>query len=96
MLTHDELEALSALVNALNAIAGSNLPGAVERLADDVNRLRKLVEADEDKAEMQDLAEDLNSLGIFQWADALSRGDRVIERVVLKLADHRADGDERT
>jgi hypothetical protein len=68
-------------------------PKMAERLADEVQRLRTLVEANENKAAMHDLAEDLNSVGMYRWAETLGRGDRRSRRSCWPWC-HRNEGGE--
>jgi predicted transcriptional regulator len=93
LLTDEELEKLTAMADAMSAIAGNNLPGMVDRLSDRIRQLRKMVEEQQDASVIQELAEELNSSGVLNWVKALEKGDLVIDELVLKLVDANEDGD---
>jgi hypothetical protein len=96
LLTDDDLEKLTAMADAMNSIAGDNLPlPEVDRLSERVRRLRKMVEERRDASEIQELAEELNCTEVLQWVQALEEGDRVIDKLALKLApaDEEEDAD---
>jgi len=60
------------MADAMNAIAGDNLPlPGVDRLSELVRRLRKMVEERQDVSEIQELAKELNCTEVLQWVEAL-------------------------
>jgi hypothetical protein len=101
LLTDDELEKLALMVDAMRAIAASNIPGLPDTLSDEIDRLREMVRNEDDRTQILELADDLNAgTEILDWADALHEGDCVIEKLVLKLSDEKMvdveDNEERS
>jgi hypothetical protein len=95
LLTDDELESLTMMADAVRAIAGSDLPQGSGKLSDQIERLRELVDDSEDHVQILELAEDLDSGDLLDWIKALDDGERVIDKLVLKLADKDdEDGEE--
>ena len=94
LLTDDELEKLTEMAEALNAIAGSCLAGMPDSLSEQVVRLREMVDRGENIDEIRELAEDLNAVQLLDWVEAIEDGDLIIDRLVLKLAEGSEDNDD--
>jgi uncharacterized protein Yka (UPF0111/DUF47 family) len=92
LLTDEELDQLEALAHALRSIAGNNQPHLRDNFSNEIDRLRKLVANSGAREEIRELAEELNSdTVLLDWAKAIHEGERVLDKLVLKLADENAE-----
>lgn len=92
LLTDEELNKLEALAHALRSIAGNNQPHLRDNLSNEIDRLRELVANGGAREEIRELAAELNSdTVLLDWAKAIHEGERVLDELVLKLADENAE-----
>ena len=91
LLTDEELHKLDALASALRSIAGNNQPHLGDNISHEIDRLRELVAHRGTRDEIRALAKELNSdTVLLDWAEALQEGERILDELVLKLADEDA------
>jgi len=92
LLTDEELHKLDALASALRSIAGNNQPHLGDNISHEIDRLRELVAHRGTRDEIRALAKELNSdTVLLDWAEALQEGERILDELMLKLADENAE-----